>query len=302
MYVDRYIRPEMFGDYAAYIPKNYHSQIMNGELSVIATYYGTTDSDRLVGIMVWASHKGWFEIVWVHMSREYRAEVKSADYLRYILRQVRKTRKYIGAFCEVQTEEERTLHRDVMALAGMELLYEKNNIYEMKLSQIRHKNTLFHAAKQTECIPLADADDDILEFIEDQIASDPRPIPFPEDVDWEDYDADLSRICVIDDEPAGLLLFSHAAEYVVLELAYSTSERSLPAMAGSALQYAEENFEPDQKILIPIVGTGVSDILNRMVPDVVRGDTLQAVIWFEEPPARSDMQKILDQMIADDGR
>ena len=106
------------------------------------------------------------------------------------------------------------------------------------------------------------------------------------------------RIYVIDDEPTGILLFSHAAEYVVLELAYSVSERALPAMIGSALGYAEQNYSPEQKILIPVVGTGISDIINRMVPDVIRGDALQAVIWFEDAPVKPAMQRMLDQMLA----
>lgn len=298
MYVDRYIQPGKLSDYVKFIPKNYHAQIINGELSVVATYDGNSESDEPIGVMVSADHQKWFEIVWVYMCKEYRTEVKSAEYLRYCLRRIARTRKYIGAFCEVQVEEEKALHSNVMALAGMELLYEKNNIYEMRLSQIKHRHTLLHAAEETECIPLSDADEDILDFIEDQIASDKRPIPFPSDVNWESYDDELSRICVIDDEPAGLLLFSHAAEYLVLELAYSISEKALPAMIGSALKYAESNYMPDQKILIPVVGTGISDILNRMVPDVTRGDALQAVMWFEDTPVKPDMQRMLDQMLA----
>ena len=297
MYTDRYIQPRKLSEYEKYIPANYHEQILNGELSAIATYDGDNDDAGLVAIMVSATHQGWFEIVWVHLSREYRSEVTAADYLRYSLRQVRRTHMFTGAFCEVQAEEERALHRDVMTLAGMELVYEKNNIYEIRMSQIRHKNTLLRAAETTKCIPLGSADKLVLEYIEEQIAADPRPIPFPTDVDWDSYDADISRICVIDDEPAGLLLFSHAEEYLVLELAYSTSERSLPAMIGSAIKYAELKYQPDQKILIPIVGTGVADILNRMVPDVVRGNTLQAVIWFDDPAERPDAQEILNQMI-----
>ncbi len=287
----------MLSEYDQYIPENYRDQILNAELSAIATYEGDADTGKLVGIMVSADHQGWFEIVWVYMSKEYRSAVMAAEYLRYRLRRIRNTRMFVGAFCEIQVEEEQALQRDVMTLAGMELMYEKNNIYELKLSQIRHRNTLLHAAEGTECIPLAKANRYVLEYIEEQIESDPRPIPFPSEVDWDVYDADISQICVIDDEPGGVLLFSHAEEYLVLELAYSTSERSLPAMIGSALKYAEETLDPDQKILIPIVGTGVSDILNRMVPDVVRGDTLQAVIWFEEPTSQPALQEILDQML-----
>ena len=298
MYVEQYIQPGKLSDYVKYIPKNYHAQILNGDLSVIATYDGEESGDEPIGVMVLADHQKWFEIVWVYVCREYRTEVKSAEYLRHCLRQAAKTRRYIGAFCEVQVEEEKALHSNVMVLAGMELLYAKNNVYELRLSQIRHRNTLFHAAEGTECIPLSDVDEDILEFIEEQIASDKRPIPFPADVNWESYDEDLSRICVIDDEPAGILLFSHAAEYVVLELAYSVSERALPAMIGSALGYAEQNYSPEQKILIPVVGTGISDIINRMVPDVIRGDALQAVIWFEDAPVKPAMQRMLDQMLA----
>lgn len=298
MYVDQYIQPGMASEYETLIPKNYLDQIATGELSAIATYAGDRESGKLVGIMISASHNGWFEIVWVHVSREYRSVVMAAEYFRYCLRQIRRTHMFAGAFCEVQAEEERALHRDVLALAGMELVYEKNNIYEIRLSQIRHKNTLLRAAEATKCISLAMADNYVLEYIEEQVSTDPRPIPFPNNINWGDYDADISQICVIDDEPAGILLFSHAEEYLVLELAYSTSERSLPAMIGAALKYADLKLPPDQKILIPIVGTGVSDILNRMVPDVVRGDTLQAVMWFEDPPERPDMQEILDQMLA----
>ena len=178
MYVDQYIQPRELSEFEKYIPGNYRNQLLKSELSAIATYEGDAEPDKLVGVMVSADHQGWFEIVWIYMSREYRSADKAAEYLRYRLRQIRKTRKYVGAFCEIHVEEEQSLHRDIMALAGMELMYEKNNIYELSLSQIRHRNTLFHAAEGTKCIPLSSAHKYVLEYIEEQIETDHRPIPF----------------------------------------------------------------------------------------------------------------------------
>ncbi len=92
MYVDKYIQPRMLSEYDQYIPENYRDQILNAELSAIATYEGDADTGKLVGIMVSADHQGWFEIVWVYMSKEYRSSLPSspdqeyADVCRRILR------------------------------------------------------------------------------------------------------------------------------------------------------------------------------------------------------------------------
>ena len=297
MNTDRYIRPDMLEEYAFCIPKNYHEQIRNGELTAIATYDGNPENGRLFGVIVTASHQGWLEIVWAYTGKEYRLEVQTAEFLRYCIRREQKTGRYIGAFCEIHMEEATALHRDVLALCGMEMHTVKNNIYELRLSDIRHRDMLMKAAEKEECISLEEADEDILELAEETIADDERPVPVPSSIEWESYDPELSRICIEDDEPKGVLLFSKAADYLVLELAYTVSQSALPAMIGSALSKAEELYPEDQKILVPIVGRGVGDILEKMAPDAERGEILQAVMWFEKARPLPSMQIILDRLL-----
>ncbi len=297
MNVDRYIRPDMLKEYAFCIPQNYYDQIHKGELTAIATYEGNPEDGHLFGVIVTASHQGWLEIVWAYVGEEYRQEVQAAEFLRYCIRRERKTGRYIGAFCEIHMEEATALHRDILVLCGMELLTVKNNIYELRLSDIKHKDMLLQAAEKEECISLEEADEDILELVEETIADDDRPVPVPSSIEWENYDPELSRICIVDDEPKGVLVFSKAADYLVLELAYTSTPSALPAMLGSALSTAEELYPEDQKILVPIVGRGVGDILGKMAPDAERGDTLQAVMWFEKARPLPSMQFILDQIL-----
>ena len=300
MYSDKIIHNANLKSYNEYIPVNYHEQIKRGELSAVATYEGDPEDDILVGVSVLGSHAGWLEIVWVAMGENYRQDVKAADFVRYVIRRAKKTDNYVGAFCEIHMDENTCMHIDILLLAGMELREAKNNIYEIALSEVEHGGMLIAAAKNADCVFLEDIDEDdyedLLGTVEEMIDEDERPVPSPPFFMWNSYEQNLSLVCLEDENPVGVLLFSVAKDYLVLELAYSLSPKNMPGMVGAALLKAKELYPPDKKILLPIVGKGAADIIAKLAPGARRGDMIQAVTWFKERKTGKALRFIFDKM------
>ena len=296
MYTDKAIYTANLSQYSDYIPGNYHEQIRVGQLLATATYDGDPESGYLVGVSVTGSHAGWLELVWICMGENYKQKVQAADFLRYVMRRAQKTGEYVGAFTELHMDENTHGHRDILRLAGMELKEAKNNIYELALSEVQHEDMLFSAAKSTDCLFLEELTEDVFEMLEEKLQDDKRPIPAPDYIDWDSYIQELSLICLEKDEAVGLMLFSEEKDYLVLELAYSASAKSMPGMMGTALVRARELYPPDKKILMPIVGKGAADIIARLAPEARRGDILQAVTWFDPTERGKAMEYVLEKM------
>ena len=296
MYFSQAVHGARFMNFADYIPVNYHQQIMLGELHVHAFYEGKNDKGKLVGVTVTADHMGWLEIVWVAMSEEYKRVAHAADLLRHRIGMAKRTGKYVGAFCEIHKDEQTGMHRDVLYLAGMTVNEEKNNIYELTIGEVRACDAFGKAAAGLECMSIEEASYDTLNAAEDEMEMDNRPVPKPYETEWEDFREDISVVCVEGDEPKGVMLFSEAEDYIVLELAYSKSPKVLLNMIISALEKAEGRYDDDQKILIPIVGKGVKEIVEHLLPTARRGTIYQARIRFEEPDIPPVMKMIYDQM------
>ena len=296
MYCDKIIHNANLMSYNEYIPVNYHDQIRKGELSAVATYEGDPENDKLIGVSVTGSHAGWLEIVWVAMADWYKQDVKAADFVRYIMRRAKKSNDYVGAFWEIHMDENTKYIRDILMLSGMELHEAKNNIYELSLSDVEHEDMLYAAAKTADCTFLEDADEDTLEMVEEMIDEDERPIPAPSYFDWNFYIQELSLVCCENGKPVGLLLFSEAKDYLVLELAYSVSSKVMPGMIGTALLKAKELYPPDKRVLMPIVGKGAAEVTARIAPEAQRGDIVEAVTWFKERKVNKSLRFIMDKM------
>ncbi len=301
MYFAQTIRGGRLRSFDSYIPVNYHHQLMMGELHAHAFYEGEDETGKLVGVTVTADHMGWLEIVWVSMAEEYRRAAYEADLLRHRIGIAQRSGKYIGAFWEIHKDEQTDSLRDVLILAGMTVNEEKNNIYELTVGDAKACGAFQREVSGPECLSVGEASDEVLSLIEDEMETDKRPIPKPYETEWEDYLQDISVVCMEDGAPKGLMLFTEEKDYLVLELAYSKSPKVLLGMIVNVLQRAEGVYPDSQKILVPIVGRGVKEIIERLLPDAKRGDIYQARIRFEEPDIPPVMKMIYEHMTVTDG-
>ncbi len=296
MYTDLIIHAANLINYAGFIPPNYAEQIRRGELSAVATYDGNVSEDKMVGISVTGSHAGWLEIVWIVPGPLCREEVDAADFLRYVMRRAEKTGNYIGAFSEIHADEHTSAHRNILLLSGMELREEKNNLYEITVGELKENDAFLRAAKLFTCVFLEDASDELLTAAEDTMLDDARPVPVPPYIDWDTYIDGLSVICTSDGQTEGVMLLTEEKDYLVLNLAYSKSVKALPAMIATVQKRAAELYDPEKKILLPIVGSHAEQLVRKLVPSARRGTIIQAVTWFEPYEAPKSLQLLMSQM------
>lgn len=300
MYFDRMITSFELAEFTEYIPVNYHSQITAGELMARAVY-SDRDHEDLVGVTVTGDHAGWLEIVWLSLKDKEQPLSRAAKLLRYCINKARLSGRYLGAFLEIHRDEETGIHRDILILAGMEIKDTENNNYEFSLSDIVNSGSLELPGNRVSCVPVAEADEGLLDWIETVMNEDERPIPTPYEMDWEGCERDLSMICLSGDTPAGLLYFVKESDYLVLELAYTRTALALPAMLKEAIRAAGSKYDKDQKVLVPIVGKGTGEIINKMVPGAKRGRITEAVCWFERPIMPPAMEVVINRAVKQEG-
>ncbi len=296
MYNDILIHSANIMNYQEYIPINYHEQIIKGELSAIVTYDGDKDDGNIVGVSVTGSHAGWLEIVWIAAGENYRQDVQVADFIRYVIRRSRKNRDYIGAFTEIHMDEDTSFHNDVLILAGMEIIKAKNNLFELKLSEVDEGNIPGVSEQEVETIFLKDASDAQLNELEDLFYDDSRALPVPAYMDWDVYNESLSVISLNAGKPTGAFLVTEVKDYLLVNLIYGTNPKTVPALINTAFFKAKEMYGGEKKILMPLVERRAADIVKKIVPDVHRGDIMQAVVWFRKRKIPKAMKFVLSQM------
>ena len=281
MYNEHVIKARELRDYRKYIPGNYMAQLRSGHLTATAVYDGDRERDELVGVYVNGVHEGWFEIVWVGMGESYKSEVVTADFIRYFVRQARRTGKYKGAFMEPHITPENEHLKDVLRFAGMDVSVGKDNIFEFRLSEVIREKSLGTAAKGISRVQLQDASPEMKAAMEEAILQDERAVPVAIPIPWEDYRQDLSLLYAPPSSKSrGVLLFSEVGDSIFFELAYSDSPRTLAALVGSAILLAEDLFPPEQKILVPVVRETSRQLVEHLVPTASRGEVLEAIQWF----------------------
>ena len=267
------------------IPKGYFEQIERGELNAVAVYEGEVTDECFYGAYVTAVHAGWLELVWIYLPEERRHASAEAELLRYCMVREQQKRNFEleGAFFEIH-EEEVTQHlKDALALAGMEVWEEQGNVYEFAVKDVAERARLIRAARLANIKTLAEAEPELLEQVEEVFQTEERPVPIDSFVDWEEYVPEISMICIQEDRPTGVLLFTRAGKYLVLELAYTTTKNALALMLGRALSVVQEQYSEDQRILAPIAVKRSREILEKLVPDGTRSGLLEALKWFEPP-------------------
>ncbi len=273
------IGEDNFEEFKEYIPVNYHSQIMAGEIRA-EVFFGGDESDReFQGVSLTADHSGWLEVIWIAMKKDVYSKEKAADILRFLIQRASDSGAYRGVFSEVHHDEETKDHIEILKHAGMEVREAKNNIFEFELSEVSDVRVP-KELNGIKCMPVSQAVAGLLFDIENMMSDDERAIPAPAEVDWDNCCKEISVICLEETGPTGLLYFVKEKDYVVLELAYSASVTALPFMIYTAYKEAWRTYGPAQKFLVPIVGRGTKQIVTKMVPAARHGGIINAMIRF----------------------
>ena len=279
MFQDNLITTENIDEYEDSLPKNYLEGIISGEFNAAAVYDVNEAGEKLYGFYITAVRAGWLAIVWFSLIDQGIETVEKGHFLRYIIRRDIKRRKMEleGTFLEIHMDEAFEDSELALSYAGLEASVGNNNIYEFTLSQVTRRDTMKKAAAKLECVSLAEAPPDLISRLDDLMQNSERPVPVPVFIDFEEYNLDISFICLKKSEPCGAVLFSNNRDYLIANLGFSLDPLSLPALLWNALETAEKLYGKDQKVLIPVVVYRSAALVEYFVPDAKRGKVINGI-------------------------
>ncbi|MCR5278359.1 MAG: hypothetical protein K6E19_02850 [Lachnospiraceae bacterium] len=277
------IRPQDLDKFVEDIPENYWGQLRNG--SVIAERYYPADKEEsnVFGVILHAKHEGFKEIIWISIRPEYMEDrAVCSDFLKYVIWEASERREYKGMFMELHADEHISEMTEMLRSAGMSIYFEKNNIYEGKLSDVRGQDKLFAASDRLKCVSVSQLSGEDRENLELRIENSRQPVPVAYPIRWNTYRSDLS-VAYLGKDPkaAGLMLISEVGDSLDIELLYGSNPVIVAALSGAALKKAYEHLDPGQKLLIPIVNEYSRPLIKKLIPTAVRGDIAEAVVWFK---------------------
>ncbi len=284
MYRSKKLKKDEMDKYRYLISDTYMTQINAGKFFLGLLIDEVGDKETEEALFITYSFAGWIELVWIKFFDEDALPIYKANLLRFIVRSERTRRggDLKGAFCEIHTDEVKdpVALRQILVMSGFESRLTIDNIYDFTLGQVRERQFLKKAANALECVPLGDAGNIVLEELESLISEDARPVPVGMYPNWDDYLQEESVICMKNWKPCGVLLFSMKQDHLVIECAYVCDKMALACMVGRALPIVEEKYGPDQHVLVPIVLEKTGQLVERLVPDAIRGELLEAIKWF----------------------
>ena len=275
------LKPGELDSFKEHISENYMRQIKNRSLKAIAFYEGEKAPDNLFGVSVTAEHGGFMELVWVSVTADHEKEGDVAELLRFIYDSAEKENRYKGIFMELHKGYDPEWLTKAVEISGMEVRTEPNNIFECRLSDVTRAGSIMDAADKIPCVPLKFATDDQKKVLEDIIAGESKPIPVPVPIPWKNYNSDISVICCSEKgNLSGAFFVSGVRDYLVVDLLYGSSPAVSAALIGSALKACGEDYDPESKLLFPVVSKAACPLIEKLVKGAKRGELTEAVIRF----------------------
>ncbi|MCR5654013.1 MAG: hypothetical protein K6G07_00010 [Lachnospiraceae bacterium] len=281
-YERKRLRSADFKEFSDYIPDNYLGQLRNGTVMADAYYTGEVSPDTFFGLIIFAKHEGWKEIIWIAVKDTYATDIKAnKEFLSFVLWEARRQNEFCGAFVEIHKGEYSDGMGEVLRELGMYVYMEKNNVYECRLSDIEGQKSVMAAAAKIPCKALEETEEEDLDEIERRINRNKQPVPIAIPVPWYSYCVDLSFTYLNkNSDDAGLLMVSSVGDSYVLDLVYGSNPMIVAALIGHALKTASASLTGEQKLLVPIVNEATRPLMVKMVPSAVRGDIAETVMWF----------------------
>ncbi len=284
MYLKKGIGTADLEKYKDLIPQIFLKQISQGELYATEVISCVNEQRDTVAIYLSYIHRNWLEIVWFRPIDLQILPVDMADILRFVTHDAEKRSKkpLTGAFFAIHNDEvtDPDKLRHVLLMAGFSSRQTDNYIYTCTLDDVAERDFLTKAAGALKCIPLGEAGLPRLKEMEEIIQKDGKPSPTGLFVEWRDYDAQDSLVCLNKDHPCGVLLLSKRGEYIVLDSTYTIDKKILPVLLGNAFLNLEKKYGPGQNIFVPVLGTKTAKMLEGLVPAAKKEVITDRIMWY----------------------
>lgn len=286
MYINRKIARKDLKDYENVIPPTYMEQLRANKFYAGEILDVVDGKEAEEAIFITYFIDGWLELVWVSYINSDMLPIVRANLLRYLVmsEKQRYGDRLKGAFFETHIEElkDQDQFRQSLIMCGFEAKETVDNIYELSLDQVKENEQKFlaKAAKMMKCITVSSADDDLKDKIDQMMQEDSRPVPIGMYVNWSDFSAEDSLICMKDDNVCGVLLLSKKSDYIVMDCAYVTDKMALSSMVGWAYFRLMKKYGPTQKVLIPVVLEKTGMIVEKIAPEAIRGKMIEGIMHF----------------------
>ena len=286
MYINRKIARKDLKDYENVIPPTYMEQLRANKFYAGEILDVVDGKEAEEAIFITYFIDGWLELVWVSYINSDMLPIVRANLLRYLVmsEKQRYGDRLKGAFFETHIEElkDQDQFRQSLIMCGFEAKETVDNIYELSLDQVKENEQKFlaKAAKMMKCITVSSADDDLKDKIDQMMQEDSRPVPIGMYVNWSDFSAEDSLICMKDDNVCGVLLLSKNSDYIVMDCAYVTDKMALSSMVGWAYFRLMKKYGPTQKMLIPAVLEKTGMIVEKIAPEAMRGKMIEGIMHF----------------------
>ena len=115
-----------------------------------------------------------------------------------------------------------------------------------------------------------------------EAGKDRRPVPLPPEAEWEQYEPEISFLCLKGEKRhvCGGLFFTEREGYLIAQMGYASDPFALPALIWNACTKAIKRYGPDTRILIPMVSDRYENMIRGVVPKAKRGEVINAVMRF----------------------
>ncbi len=200
------------------------------------------------------------------------------EMMRETLLSVSSGNELVGAFAEFDPADKD--FTSLLEQTGFTVEYTKGNVFTFDADMVKWpplKKNL--EGKKAMCTRLKDAGNEDKNNIILQLQEDPRDIPLPVPLEWEQYDDQLSWL-YLQPDGYGMILISDQEDYVQLDFMAANS----PLIAGYLLTVALDTFSnspyADRQITLSTVTKEVEKMVLRYVPESRRLDVVQAYLYF----------------------
>ncbi len=252
--------------FASMVPLHYAQMVERDELLAVGAY--DTWEDEAVGVMLFRQQEGWMELVWLHISENYRESEDALQFVARRLEQARSAGMLIGAFIDFADEEEAGPYEWILRALGFREDLVSTQVYELTLADVRQTDIL-HRKAEKHVHSLGATNEEARKKLAKEIMADARAVPLAMPVDWSRYEQSISVVYMNETVPEGVLLFERQGEDLVFSCAWTTEPKKMMAMLIFALAQAERELPGDTSILIPVLEQRVAELVERLVPNAV---------------------------------
>ncbi len=278
------INQENLDFFSPLIPDFFHKGILKGEITALA-YIEDTDENTgperpafVIGAVLVRPKFNWLEIVWTGLADDFADSEKGIEMMRETLRSVSSGNELIGAFAEFDPAEKE--FTSLLEQTGFTVEYTQGNVFFFTADKVKWPRLMKNLElKKAMCTLLKDASNEDKNDIIRQLQNDPRDIPLPVPMNWEQYDDQLSWL-YLQPDGYGMILISDHEDYVQLDFMAANNPMIACYLLSVALDSFSNSPSAGKQITLSTVTKEVEKMVLRYVPESRRLDVAQAYLYF----------------------